>query len=281
MKKHCISIAILIVFCFSIQAFTESPGAKGKRVSIEQDTQPKFQRVKANIILKIYGSDGRQKFAKKLVMAQYTKNLGKWNEIESSITYFKSPADDRGNAFLAYNYKNREDAKYVYLKGIRKAKKVAGASKKTSFFGSDFFTNDMGIPDVKEWTYRYLGPKKVKFKGRNFTTMAVLCTAVNPNELGYSKKVVYMYKASRKSYLTLMIKYYDLNKSLFKIMRLKSFLVRKNIKGQRVFYTTGLEMKNVQRGTRTELLIKNIKPENKSGVKPHIFTVQYLSKRWW
>ena len=278
------AFAAIFVAGFSIAIFPETPAEMGTRMSAEQDSQPKFHKVKAEIDLKIYGSDGALKFTKKMIIAQYTKDLGAPNEIEYSISYFKEPADDRGNAYLAYNYKDREDDKFVYLKGIRKAKKVAGASKKSPFFGSDFFNNDMAFPDLRECTYRHIGKQKVSFKGREFECDMVEFMPVSESmksEIGYGKKIYYYRKADNRSYLTLKVDYYDENLALFKVLTLKSFITGKNVKGETVFYTTGLEMKNVQTGSRTELFIKNVQVEGAANVSPEIFNVDNLDKKWW
>jgi hypothetical protein len=97
-------------------------------------------------------------------------------------------------------------------------------------------------------------------------------------ETGYGRKVTYIEK---KTLLTLRIEYYDENKIKLKELNLISFVTRNNIQGKKVYYTTGLEMKNVRRGTRTELLFKNMKFEEEANISPAIFTVEFLTRKWW
>ena len=78
-----------------------------------------------------------------------------------------APADDQGNSYLMYHYKNQDDVKWVYLKGIRKAKKVTGADKKLSFFGSDFTNAEASKPNYLEWNYKYLGDEKMNSRERS------------------------------------------------------------------------------------------------------------------
>lgn len=271
-------------FGIAAAGYSISPVEMGTSLAKKNDSQPKFEKVKADIILKIYGKDGRMKFIKKMIIAQYTEHIGTTRQKENSISYFKEPADDRGNSYLAYDYKNREDVKFVYLKGIRKAKKVAGASKKLSFFGSDFYNNDMGFPDYNDYNYRYLGKKKLSFKGKMFECDMVEAkpkTESIKNENGYGKKISYFINVNKRSMLTLKIDYFNEKMEKIKVFSLKSFLAKKNKRGETVFYTTGIEMKNVQRGSRTLLLIRNIKVEGDANIRTDIFTEQYLLRKWW
>jgi hypothetical protein len=271
----------LIVFCLAAPAISETAEEKGTRLMKMNDDQPTFQKYKGEAILKIYGSTGELHFQKKLVMASYTENWGTPNEKEDYISYFMEPADDAGNSYMMYNFKNQPDIKYVYLKGIRKAKKVTGADKRLSFFGSDFTNGDMGKPDFTECNYKYLRDERIDFKGKLFDCYAIESTPKTDeikNDTGYGRKVTYLEK---KTLLTLRLDYFDEHKIKIKEMKLLSFLSRNNVKGQKVYFYTGYEMKNVKRGTKTELLFKNMKLEEEANINPKIFSVEYMTRKWW
>lgn len=267
--------------CFAASAMAETDVEKGTRLMKTNDDQPIFQKVKGETTLKIYGSTGDLRFQKKLVMASYTENMGTQNQKESYISYFLEPADDNGNSYMMFNFKNEPDIKYVYLKGIRKAKKVTGADKRLSFFGSDFSNGDIGKPDFTECTYKALPDSRMDFKDKEFECYVIESlpkTDQIMRETGYGRKLTYLEK---KTMLTLKIEYFDENKIKSKEMRLLSFVTRNNVKGQKVYYTTGLEMKNVKRGTRTELLFKNLRFEEEANISPNIFSVEYMTRKWW
>jgi hypothetical protein len=171
--------------------------------------------------------------------------------------------------------------KYIYLKGLRKAKKVTGADKRLSFFGNDFYNGDIGKPDFTEWKYRYLRDEEITFKGKKFDCYVMESlpkTEQIKRDYGYDRRVSYFEK---KTHMTLKLEYYDLNLRKIKELRLISFVTGSNIKGKKVYYETGLEMKNVTTGTRTELLFRGMAFEKNADVKPHIFTVQYMTRKWW
>ncbi len=276
-----IPVIAVLVFGFAATAMSETDVEKGTRLMKMNDDQPIFQKVKGDTAIKIYSSTGELRFQKKLVMASYTEFMGTNNQKESYISYFLEPQDDNGNSYLMYNFKNEADIKYVYLKGIRKAKKVTGADKRLSFFGSDFFNGDMGKPDFTECTYRSLPDARMIFKGKDFDCHVIESTPKNDQiirDTGYGRKVTYLEK---KTMLTLKIEYFDENKIKLKELKLLSFITRNNVKGQKVNYTTGLEMKNVKRGTRTELLFSNMRFEEEAKISPNIFSVEYLTRKWW
>jgi hypothetical protein len=53
------------------------------------------------------------------------------------------------------------------------------------------------------------------------------------------------------------------------------------VKGQKVFYETGLEIKNVKTGTKSHLLFTEPKFEEESNLRTDVFTERYLTEKWW
>jgi hypothetical protein len=281
MKYAKFLVTALIVCSLAAPALSETADEKGYRLMKMNDDQPTFQRYKGEATLKIYGSSGELRFQKKIVMASYTENWQMPNSKEDYTSTFLEPADDAGNSYMMFKFKNQPDIKYVYLKGIRKAKKVTGADKRLSFFGSDFTNGDMGKPDFTECTYKFLGDERMEFKGKLFDCYVIESipkTDAIRNDTGYGRKVTYLEK---KTLLTLRFDFFDENKIKIKEMKLLSFLSRNNVKGQKVYFYTGYELKNVKRGTKTELLFKNLKFEGEANINPNIFSVEYMTRKWW
>ncbi len=278
-----IRIITSLVFVLSCSAaFSETPVEMGTRLSKANDDRPVFEKVKAKGTLTIYDRSGRVKFTKSLIMGTYTTGMGSPSTFaEKYLAYMMSPADDQGNSYLMYHYKTRDDVKWVYLKGIRKAKKVTGADKKLSFFGSDFTNSEAAKPNFTEWNYKCLGEEKVKFKGKVFDCYMVESTpktkAIAADQ-GCGRRVSFLEK---KSLLTLRMDLYDENMIKVKVLRLLSFTTKNNIKGQKVNYETGLEMKNVKTGSKSTLIFSDLKTEDEANLRTDIFTEQYLTQKWW
>jgi uncharacterized protein len=281
MKRIKILMAIVLVMVFSIVALPETPVEMGTRLMKMNGDRPVFEKIKSKGTLIIYNSAGAVKFKKSLIVGTYTTGTTASDFMERYIAYFTSPADDMGNSYLMYHYKNQADVKFLYLKGIRKVKKVSGADKKLSFFGSDFSTAETGKPNFSEWKYRYLGEEKVNFKGKDFDCYMVESLPKDKtimNDQGCGKRVSFLEK---KSLLTLRLDFYDENLIKAKELRLISFTTKTNSKGQKVNYETGLEMKNVKTGSKSHLLFSELKIEGESNLRTDIFSEQYLTQKWW
>ncbi len=281
MKLTKCALAIALVMACSVVALPETPVEMGTRLMKANDDRPVFEKIKAKGTLIIYNAAGAIKFRKSLIVGTYTTGTTSADFVERYIAYFTSPADDMGNSYLMYHYKNQADVKFLYLKGIRKVKKVSGADKKLSFFGSDFSTAETGKPAFKEWKYRYLGEEKVNFKGKDFECHMIESLPINDtvkSEQGCGKRVSFLEK---KSLLTLRLDFYDENLIKAKEMRLLSFTTKPNIRGQKVNYETGLEQKNVKTGTKSHLLFSDLKIEGEANLRTDIFSEQYLTQKWW
>jgi hypothetical protein len=79
----------------------------------------------------------------------------------------------------------------------------------------------------------------------------------------------------------LKLEYFNSSLSKIKELKLLSFVAKKNIKGQKVYFETGLEMKNMETGSRTELVFSNLQFEKNTNINPGIFSTQYLNRKWW
>lgn len=85
-----------------------------------------------------------------------------------------------------------------------------------------------------------------------------------------------------KSGLVFKGEIYDLQGQLYKTMRMTSFSTVKNKDGKKIFMPTGMEMKNILKGTRTEMNIAKLRTGSKAAqIKPDIFNLQYLTRKWW
>jgi uncharacterized protein len=74
------------------------------------------------------------------------------------ILYMQEPADMRGNAFLVLGHADAEDERWIYIPALHRANKIVGSGRKGNFMSSDFTYDDIGSPDLDEWTWT-LGPE--------------------------------------------------------------------------------------------------------------------------
>lgn len=280
---RCLKILFALVFIAfpSIIGYTETDVQEGTRIAKMYDDMPSFGKVRATINLRIYDREGNVRFVKKLIMASHTENPGSPNKIEKFIAYFQLPADDMGSSVLFTHYANKPDEKYFYLKSIRKVKKLVGGDNKLSFFGSDYANSEVSMPKFRDFTYRYLGDAMVPFKGKEIECYLVEALPKSPEviyDLGYGKKLLYFEK---KSLLSMKSIYFDEKMVKWKETELLSFITKNNEDGKKVYYTTGTEMRNLKTGTKSRISFSDFLFEQDAGIDRDIFTLEYLTRKWW
>ena len=278
-------IALLALACLTITSplLAETPEEKGQKIMEKIDAFPALEKMIAETVLHIYDAQGKKLFSKKSRTASYTENFRDHKKrLRRSLSYFFSPADDKGNGALMTEIEGDDDDQWLYLKGLRKPKRVLGSDKSSSFMGSDFSNGDVAARDIADYNYKWLATEKIKFKKKTLTVEKIETTFKSKqqsSDYGYSKTVTWIHA---KSGLPSKSETYNLNGQLSKTSRLRSFAVKKNRDGKKVYMPTGLEMKNVIKGTKTVMGMKNIKTGKKAAkIKPGIFKVDYLTRRWW
>lgn len=289
MKPNVKTIGIVVWALFIIPfsfraAMAESPQEKGWKIMKAIDEMPVVEKMTNEVAFKIYDAQGKLLFTKKSRAVAFVENYkDPENRLDRNISYFFAPADDKGNSALMIEHPGKkEDDQWVYLKGLRKPKRVIGSDKGSSFMGSDFSNGDVSASDINDSRYTWLDTETITFKNKNIQVEKIVSefkSEKKKEDYGYSKTINWVHSSSGLSFKAEM---YDLNGELVKERKLLSFAVLKNRDGQRVFWNTTMEMKSMLKGTRTILEQSSIKVENETGkVDPTIFNISYLTRKWW
>lgn len=261
----------------------ETPEEKGLRIVNQIEALPVLEKSISETILHIYDAQGKKIFSKKSRSASYTRNFrDPEKRLSRSLVYFYAPADDKGNGALNIEIQDDDDDQWLYLKGLRKPKRVVGSDKSSSFMGSDFSNGDVSARDIDDFNYRWLGTETFAFKNKKLTVEKIesrFKKEQKREDYGYSKMVAWVHVNSG---LGFKMEMYNLNGQLSKISKLQSFTVRKNRDSKKVLMSTSMEMKNVLKGTKTVMQVKKIKTGKATAkINPGIFKVDYLTRRWW
>jgi Outer membrane lipoprotein-sorting protein len=287
MKRYLKKLIAFVLSTLLIPAslvLAETPQEKGWQIAKKVDNLPSIERMTSEAIFKIYDAQDKLVFTKKSRAASFMENYSDpENKLSRSISYFFAPADDKGNAALMIEKPGDEDDnQWIYLKGLRKPKRVIGSDKSSSFMGSDFSNGDVAARDINDSTYTWLASESINFKGKKIQTEKILVEFKDQKmreDYGTSKMISWIHP---KTGLIFKGEVYDLNGQLSKKMRLLSFTTKKNRDGKRVFMVTGMEMKSVLKGTKTVMNTKNIRVEKQTKkVSPSMFNVSYLTRKWW
>jgi len=275
---------LIVAFSLVSISFAETAEEKGHRIMKKIDELPTFEKTFTESAFKIYDAGGKLLFTKKFRSASFnTDYKDPSKRLSKAISYFYAPADDKGNAALMMEKPGDEDNdQWMYLKGLRKPKRIIGSDKSSSYMGSDFSNGDISRGDFDEYHYKWLATEKYKFKKKTLKLEkieVIFKDEQDREDYGYSKSVALVHPASGMIFKG---DSYNLDGQHIKTMEMLSFKVIKNRDGKKVFMPTGMKMSNLLRGTKTIMEMKKIKVEKQvKKIKPSIFSLDYLTRRWW
>ena len=75
---------------------------------------------------------------------------------DRSLFIFDEPRDVAGTAMLVHSHKDAADDQWLYLPALTRVKRISSSNRSGSFMGSEFAYEDMSVPEVEKFTYRYL-----------------------------------------------------------------------------------------------------------------------------
>ena len=197
-----------------------------------------------------------------------------WNKLQSDgvhtavRTYFTAPPDLRGTEFLALERKDTRDASWVYLPGIDKIRRLPAASKRDSFFGTEFTYGDVITPEVGSFNHTMLPEEKID----GMPCFVVESAANNERlieELGYGKRRSWIDKSL---FLERRIQYYDVSGQLLRTLTMKGFKALDPDSGAGLM--TQHDISNAVTGRRTALNYDAV--EFNTSLKDGFFTLQAL-----
>lgn len=155
-----------------------------------------------------------------------------------SISILSEPVTDRGIGMLGYQYwdKNKVNDNWLYLPALNKVKRVVSikdSKDSGSYFGSEFYIEDLEDPRIDDYTYKILGEEKVKVLevGKGYVESPAYILEWNPtaqrkDTTNYGKMVMWI---DKKRFILLKGEFYDHDGVLFKRRTIKNLqLVNEN-----------------------------------------------------
>jgi len=214
----------------------------------------------------IFDEKGRKRERK---LYQLSKLTNKGNT-EKKLIRFLSPADVKGTGFLTYDYKIKDDDKWLYMPALRKTRRIISSENAKSFMGSEFSYADMTPLKVDDFKFTNLGTETIN--GIKCYKIEILPLDDEiADENGFSKKISFF---DVKHIVLRKAVYHDLEGSLHKeLMILK---VTEVDPVNHKFRFLNMEMKNIQNGRRSTFVLDKIKLLPK--VKDSYFTTRYMEK---
>lgn len=214
----------------------------------------------------IYGKSGEKRVRKTSIISKIYDN----GELEKKLIRFLDPADVKGTGFLTYDYKDKDDEKWIYMPALRKTRRIVSSENAKSFMGSEFSYADMSLPTVEDFNYKFLSEKQVH--GELCYVLEIIPKDKRiANENGFSQKISYI---SKKNFLLWKVEYYNLAGEKEKEMTITDAIEvdKKNHK----FKYKEMIMSNLKNGRKSVSKIEQIKFNN--SIPDDTFTTRSLQK---
>jgi|GEM_PF-316247 len=208
-----------------------------------------FKKGTAVMLMKIVNSRGEVK-SRTLEIKGMVDDDG----LARSLLRFQKPAEVAGISFLVRAKKDQLPDQYVYVPAAKVVRRVAAGNATSSFFGTDFtFADLMPLPASQKDNVKLTRLPDVEVGGRkSYVIEAVPTVEGSP----YGKVVTYV---DQKSMVPLKVEFFDSNKKPLKTLRIKKMKKMKD----GTLLPVVLQMKNVQKGSKTILEIQKPNPRAK------------------
>lgn len=173
---------------------------------------------------------------------------------------FHEPSDVAGTTFIVHKHMNKDDDRWLYLPGLDLVKRIAGADKRTSFVGSDFFYEDV--------SGRRLSDDKHELVKTTDKYYVIKNTPQKPGNVEFGHYTMHIHKGT---FLPTQVVYYDKRGKKYRVMTVQSV---KNVQG---FPTvTKAKMQDLSAGTTTVVQYK--KSKYNIGLPAKVFSERYLRR---
>jgi hypothetical protein len=175
-----------------------------------------------------------------------------------------APDELEGIRFLFLERANQPNEQYIKVKASRNPVRVQEGVRKQPFLGSAFYVSDLVLPEVDNFTYKYLGKDVVGGRSVNLVEM----TPKDPDQEVYAKTVLAL---DPKDLLILRREFFDKNGDKVKVWTIDKV---EQIDG--IWTLTGQEMQDVKNKTKSRLDVSDIKYN--AELPDVMFTPKYLTR---
>lgn len=179
---------------------------------------------------------------------------------QKMYVYFTRPADVNKMVFMVDKKIKSDDDRWLYLPALDLVKRIAASDKRTSFVGSDFLYEDV--------SGRNLSADKHVLTGTDDNYFIVENTPVNPDDVEFSKYIMYIHKTT---FLPISTEYYDKQGKKYKTY---TALAVDTVDGRPTI--TKSEAKNLNTGGSTLMEYSSVQYD--VGIPDDIFSERNLRK---
>ena len=209
------SLAVLAGLAAALPAQSQSPSAEEIGLEIATEARERgrgfgnFTARQTMLLRNKQGQESRRELRVKVLEVE--------GDGDRSLFVFDEPRDVAGTAMLIHGHTDAADDQWLYLPALTRVKRISSANRSGSFMGSEFSYEDMSVPEVEKFTYRYL---------RDEPCGELTCTVVErfPTEerSGYLRQVVWQDKDELRVW---KVEYFDRKDSHLKTLTLADYVL--------------------------------------------------------
>ncbi|HSP99066.1 MAG TPA: outer membrane lipoprotein-sorting protein [Candidatus Dormibacteraeota bacterium] len=175
-----------------------------------------------------------------------------------------APDELEGIRFLFLERANQPNEQYIKVKASRNPVRVQEGVRTQPFLGSAFYVSDLVLPEVDNFTYKYLGKNVVG--GRSVTLVEM--TPKDPDKEVYAKTVLAL---DPKDLLILRREFFDKNGD-----KVKVWTIDKVEQVDGIWTLTGQEMQDLKNDSKSRLDVSEVKYN--AELPDVMFTPKYLTR---
>jgi len=239
-------VFILLVFIFNLHLFSSELNIENILKNL------KWTSFSANIQLDLKRGN-KEKLIKKMTIKAIEDNDG-----QKILAMFTFPSNMKGMAFLAYCNKNLKDRRYIYLRALRRVKKVPANGD--NFMLRDFLSLYLLKPRIELWNYKALSESD-----KIVVVEAIAKTDKTIEITGYNKLLLTIDKNKN---IVIKTEFYGKDN---KKRRIQTVLESKKIDD--IVFITKMETNDLDENVKAEITLTNIKTKK---ISKKIFTTRYL-----
>lgn len=176
-------------------------------------------------------------------------------------TYFHSPAEVAKMSFMVWKYKGgKSDDRWLYMPALDLVKRIAASDKRTSFFGSHFYYEDV--------SGRNLDADKHTLEKTTDKYYVIKSVPKKAKAVEFAYFVTYVHK---KTFMPITTEYFNSKGKKYRVAEVKKV---ETIQGNPT--VTLLKLSDSRTGGYSTIASKNVKYD--TGIAREVFSERYLRK---
>ena len=189
--------------------------------------------------------------------------------VTKSLVRFTAPSDVSGVQFLSVVSPTGEDDQWLYFPEGDILNRIAGSSRRGSFMGTDFSFEDLEVGQAEDADHTKQPDEVIEVEGKEYQVWVIESVPHEDAGSAYSKLVSYIDKAQS---MPRRANFFDK-----KGEHVKQMEVIELEKSGDVLVPKRTEMKNIKKGTRTEIRVESYRVDVPLAEMPdEMFTAEYL-----